>query len=66
MVKPKGGMAFITDFERKDIKDMKAITGGKMEEEAAPVKSFILPPPPAKKPEQMNVENSDLPRFEDD
>ena len=29
VAKPKGGMAFITDFERKDIKDMKAIMGGK-------------------------------------
>ena len=26
--KSKGGMAFITDFEKKDIRDMKAITHG--------------------------------------
>lgn len=28
VAKPKGGMAFITDFERKDIRDMKALTQG--------------------------------------
>ena len=28
VAKPKGGTAFITDFERKDFKDFKAITQG--------------------------------------
>lgn len=28
VTKPKGGTAFITDFEKKDIRDMRAITQG--------------------------------------
>lgn len=67
VTKPKGGTAFITDFERKDVKDMKAIAHGKAqpaEDKAAP-KAIALAPAPPKKPEEF-VENSDLPRFEDE
>lgn len=52
--KPKGGMAFITDFERKDIRDMKALTQGAVEEKK-PVPSgapVAMGAPPPKKVEE--------------
>lgn len=66
--KPKGGAAFITDFERKELL---AITHGKAHPEqvqansskpAIPAVSAIALAPP-RQPEE---ENNDLPRFEDD
>ena len=54
--KPKEGMAFITDFERKDPKDLLAITGQVNQEDkcqAKPKPGVVLaPPPPQKKPEE--------------
>ena len=54
--KPKGGMAFITDFERKDPKDMLAITGQTNQEDKGQAKPkpgvVIAPPLPQKKPEE--------------
>ena len=67
ITKPKGGTAFITDFERKDVKDLKAITHGKPQatEDKGAAKTIALAPPPPKKPEE-SAEGSDLPRFEDE
>jgi hypothetical protein len=68
--KPKGGMAFITDFEKKDIRDMKALTQGAAQtEEKKPVAMgapVAVGAPPPKKPEEEKILESDLPKFEDD
>lgn len=64
--KPKGGTAFITDFDRKELL---AITHGRANHEptaqtARPVSAAIAMAPPP--PQKMEEENSDLPKFEDD
>ena len=68
--KPKGGMAFITDFERKDIRDMKALTQGPAQTEDKPVAlgapPVVVAAPPPKKLEEDKIVESDLPKFEDD
>jgi len=65
--KPKGGMAFVTDFERKDIRDMKALTMEAVQAKAEEKKSVALAaPPPANKLEEEKMLESDLPKFEDD
>ena len=72
VTKSKGGMAFITDFERKDIRDMKAITQGQpqapAEDKNKPVAlgAPLSMGPPPKKPEEEKIVESDLPKFEDD
>lgn len=63
--KPKGGTAFITDFDRKELL---AITHGRANPEptapiAKPISTAIAMAPP---PQKMEEENSDLPKFEDD
>ena len=68
VAKPKGGMAFITDFERKDIRDMKALTQGQPQAlvddgKSKPIAMGAFPP---KKPEEEKMLESDLPKFEDD
>jgi len=65
--KPKGGMAFVTDFERKDIRDMKALTMEAVQAKAEEKKPVALAaPPPANKLEEEKMLESDLPKFEDD
>jgi len=63
--KPKGGTAFITDFERKD--HLLAITHGRANPDtnatAAKPAALAMAPPPPKKIEE---EPSDLPKFADD
>jgi len=52
VTKPKGGTAFITDFERKDPRDLLAITGQEEKGQVKPKAALIAVPPPAplKKP----------------
>ena len=66
--KPKGGMAFITDFEKKD--KLLAITHAHPPPEdkrnnAGKALPLAMPAPPSgKKPEEAELlENNDLPRF---
>ena len=70
VAKPKGGMAFITDFEKKDIRDMKALTQGQPQVDNNKNKPMVLGAPVAvgapKKPEEEKMLESDLPKFEDD
>ena len=53
VTKPKGGTAFITDFEKKDIRDMRAITQGQSQpntEDKDQQKPIALAPaPPSQK-----------------
>lgn len=62
VAKPKGGVAFITDFDRKNLL---AIThqaaGEELKEQGKPIAMVA----PARKPAVV-VEGSDLPKFEDD
>jgi hypothetical protein len=60
--KPKGSIAFITDFERRD--QLLAITHGRANPEPnapAPRPTALAP-----KPKAMEEEPSDLPKFADD
>lgn len=64
MTKPKGGISFITDFDRKDLL---ALTHGPpqtAQESASGNKAMALGPAPAKKVDEAQLlENSDLPKF---
>jgi hypothetical protein len=69
VTKPKGGTAFITDFDRRDLL---AITHGHPQGNSEAVgqgasKAVALAPAPPKKEDELHMlENSDLPKFEDD
>lgn len=67
--KPRGGTAFITDFEKKD---KLAITYAQAAASAAEDKNkpvalgapvALAAPPPSKTEEEKMLENSDLPKF---
>jgi hypothetical protein len=64
--KPKGGTAFITDFDHR--KELLALTQGRANPEAAanapkPTAALAMGPPP---PRKMEEEHNDMPKFEDD